>query len=526
MKFLARMSLRSRLLAVLFAAILIVTTTIAATVLTTKERDLRQQTTEAVNAAVWAISASLAREAEGFSAGKAADGQINGLIADAGKVAIGESVVDGVFKGLGVHVTYFAYDPDTKQFMRVMTSISAPDGTRAVGTPLDPKGPVMPVLQKGEVFVGDATILGEAYQTRYEPVFDGAGNIVGAVFAGKSVANIMAVVRETAVQLVIIMAGLIVAASLVCLYLINRALRPIRTLVGIVNRLKDKDYSVDIAAVPSRDEVGALTSACIKLRDDLREGHRVAELAAQQEEEREQRRAEMARLMTQLSRGATDQAAAAEKASASMEQMRSNIRQSAENAAQTEQIALKAARDAAETGAVVTDAVAAMRKIADRITIIQEIARQTDLLALNAAVEAARAGQHGLGFAVVASEVRKLAERSQEAAAEIGQLSGTTLDVSQKAGERLSALVPAIQKTANLVQEISTASQEQSLGVEQINEAIRDLDAVIQQNAAAATEASIASEGASSKLRPAARFAAGPRQTAFRDDPAVEGMAA
>ncbi len=195
----------------------------------------------------------------------------------------------------------------------------------------------------------------------------------------------------------------------------------------------------------------------------------------------------------QMSQGATEQAAAAVQASASMEEMTATIRQTADNAAQTEKIAGQASGEAAETGKAVDEAVLAMRTIAEKITIVQEIARQTDLLALNAAVEAARAGQHGRGFAVVASEVRKLAERSREAAAEIGQLSGRTLQVSESAGEKLRALVPSIRRTADLVQEISAAAREQNAGAEQINAAIRELDSVIQQNAAASTEsASIA----------------------------------
>jgi methyl-accepting chemotaxis protein len=190
----------------------------------------------------------------------------------------------------------------------------------------------------------------------------------------------------------------------------------------------------------------------------------------------------------EVSKGASSQAAAAEEASSSMEQMVSNIKQNADNAQQTDKIANKSAKDAQESGKSVLEAVAAMKEIANKISIIEEIARQTNLLALNAAIEAARAGEHGKGFAVVAAEVRKLAERSQKAAGEINQLSGSTLRVSEKSGEMLDKLVPDIQRTAELVQEITAASKEQDTGAEQINKALQQLERVIQQNASAAEE--------------------------------------
>jgi methyl-accepting chemotaxis protein len=190
----------------------------------------------------------------------------------------------------------------------------------------------------------------------------------------------------------------------------------------------------------------------------------------------------------QVSNGASAQASSAEEASASMEEMGSNIKQNADNSQQTEKIATKSAKDAQESGKCVLEAVAAMKEIATKISIIEEIARQTNLLALNAAIEAARAGEHGKGFAVVAAEVRKLAERSQKAAGEINHLSGTTVKVSEKAGEMLDRLVPDIQKTAELVQEITAASKEQDIGSEQINKALQQLEKVIQQNASAAEE--------------------------------------
>ena len=190
----------------------------------------------------------------------------------------------------------------------------------------------------------------------------------------------------------------------------------------------------------------------------------------------------------EVSNGASAQAASAEEASSSMEEMVSNIKQNADNAQQTDKIATKSAKDAQESGKCVLEAVGAMKEIASKISIIEEIARQTNLLALNAAIEAARAGEHGKGFAVVAAEVRKLAERSQKAAGEINHLSGTTVKVSEKAGEMLDKLVPDIQKTAELVQEITAASKEQDTGSEQINKALQQLEKVIQQNASAAEE--------------------------------------
>lgn len=196
----------------------------------------------------------------------------------------------------------------------------------------------------------------------------------------------------------------------------------------------------------------------------------------------------------ELSQGANEQAASVEEISSAIEEMTATIRQNADNAAQTERIAAKSADDAKESGEAMRHTVNAMKNIADKISIIQEIARQTNLLSLNASIEAARAGEHGRGFAVVASEVQKLAERSQVAAGEISLLSGSSVQIAEKAGEMLGKLVPDIQKTSELVAEINAASSEQANGAQQINIAVQQLNSVVQQNASSAEELAATAE--------------------------------
>jgi methyl-accepting chemotaxis protein len=279
-------------------------------------------------------------------------------------------------------------------------------------------------------------------------------------------------------------------AAITAFWIANTISKGLNRANTVVREVAEGDLT-KTAEITNRDEIGELLGNVNLMIERLRGVVGDALSASENVSAGSQ---ELSASSEQVSQGATEQAASAEEASASMEEMASNIKQNADNAAQTEKIARQSAKDAEESGAAVSRAVDAMRTIAEKIGIVQEIARQTDLLALNAAVEAARAGEHGKGFAVVASEVRKLAERSQSAAAEISAMSSDTVKAASNAGDMLGRLVPDIRKTAELVSEISAACREQDIGASQINEAIQQLDKVTQQNAGASEQMSATSE--------------------------------
>ncbi|MGO8692227.1 MAG: methyl-accepting chemotaxis protein [Rectinemataceae bacterium] len=313
--------------------------------------------------------------------------------------------------------------------------------------------------------------------------------------------------ESSVLSLLLVIAGAMLIGVLLGIYLSSSVRKTVggepAQIAAIAERVAAGDLDVDDS---HRDKATGIYRALLNMTVKLREIVGAIQTAAAQVASGSE---QISTTAQQMSQGSTEQAAGAEEVSSSVEEMTATIKQNTDNSLATENIAKKAAADGEDGGRIVVASVAAMKEIAGKIGVIEEIARQTNLLALNAAIEAARAGEVGRGFAVVASEVRKLAEHSQNAAGEITNLSKTTVETATNAGEMIQKIIPDIRKTAELVQEISASSREQSAGAEQIVKAMIQLDTVIQQNASASEElASMAEElsGQSVQLSEAISF--------------------
>ena len=308
--------------------------------------------------------------------------------------------------------------------------------------------------------------------------------VLPALGAGVAAGAMVAAPEWRGVATLVFLA-LITVTAMIAIHLVRSMTKWIGTISQTLNRLAKGDFD---APVPEFGTFSELKRMSQQFAEFVGEVTRVLTSVRSAANALVAASSQVSSASQALSQGTTEQATSVQEITANLEQMNAIINQNATNSGETRRIAVKGAREAEEGGKAVQETVGAMHKIADRVTIIEEIARQTNLLALNAAIEAARAGDHGRGFSVVASEVRKLSERSQTAAKEIGELATSSVRIAERSGSLLAELLPSIRKTAELVEEVAAGSNEQATGVQQINRAMSQVDSVTERSATAAEQ--------------------------------------
>ncbi|ASP38692.1 chemotaxis protein [Bacterioplanes sanyensis] len=305
-------------------------------------------------------------------------------------------------------------------------------------------------------------------------------------------------VMKNSIQLTLAAVVIALIATITsALWVTNSVRRPLYKVVHHAKQLAEGDLSQQVV-VDRQDELGDLQDAMYQLITRLK--HIIGDVRSSASGLSSAAN-EVSSTSRSLSNAATEQASSVEQTTASVEEISASVQQNTDNAKTTDSIAAQLAQDASSSGQVVADTVKAMQDIAEKIVIIDDIAYQTNLLALNAAIEAARAGDHGRGFTIVASEVRRLAERSRTAALDIGELAQRSVELSQQAGERLHTLVPEVEKTSQLIKEITHASQDQSAGLSQISSAMSQLSSVAQQNASSSEQLDATAEEMTSQAK-------------------------
>lgn len=466
-----------------------------------------------------------------------------------------DEMVDALGRDLGVVATIFVRDGN--DFTRVVTSIQNAEGKRAINTQLGSQSAAYQPIQKKEMYLGSASILGKNYLTVYDPLLSPAGEVIGILFIGisqeQSESTIAAGLKQMNKAVLITTIILAAVGFAAARHFAGSISKPILAAAGMVDALAKGDLRERLN-LKRQDEIGQLAEKLNLLADNQTKHSDLAQQIAQENldvnvalaSEKDQLGQALQRMATQLnavifkiqgvgeqiasgaaqvadssqtlSQGATEQASSLEEISASMTQMASQIRESADHAGEASGLASDAKRAAEQGRQRMQAMVQAMGEISNAssdiskiIKTIDEIAFQTNLLALNAAVEAARAGQHGKGFAVVAEEVRNLAARSAKAAKETAELIESSVGKTRQgegiASETAAAfdeIAGSITKVSDLVNEIASAAREQAEGIGQVNTGLNQIDQVTQLNTASAEESAAAAEelsGQAAELR-------------------------
>lgn len=417
------------------------------------------------------------------------------------------ALVDEILEDLGDTATIFARKDD--DFIRVITNIKKNDGSRAVGTLLGTASAAYDSVMRGELYVGNAVILGKEYITAYDPIISSAGDVVGILYVGvpdiKNSEQVQSRLRAELIKITVIAIVIILCGISLSYYIVQQIIvKRIKLLEKAVSNL-EKGKLDERLEEGRQDEIGVLISMLNTSLDRLEE---MVSLIKYNADSMLSSTHEISKGNESLAQRTTEQASAIEEVAATVEENNSTITNNADNAHKANTVAQDTIALAESGGKLMQDSLDAIgeisnssKRIEEIITVIDEIAFQTNLLALNAAVEAARAGDHGRGFAVVASEVQNLAQRSRNASKDIGELIRESLvkvdngnQLTQKAGDSIKSIIEAINSVAGFVAEISVASDEQRRGSDQINTALVEIDNMTQQNASLVEETSAASE--------------------------------
>lgn len=303
MKILARMSLSTKIVTVFSMALLMLTVTLTSIYIFKRYNEELAHMSERLHGAMIYLAEVLPEETSALNGAAPRAGALSGLVRGEGTVFIRAELFDRISEVTGTHVTYFDRNPASGEFQRIMTSVQRPDGSRAVGTVLDPNGPAHAALVSGNIFAGRVDILGTPYDTLYEPVFDSNGRVVGSVFAGVPQAQFAATIRDFVMALLLPVLGILILTVAGGYLFVIRQMRPLRDLGHVVERLAARDYEIAIAEATAVDDIGALTRACIELRDDLIKGAEVARKAALQDAEREEKSTQLTRVVDDLRSG-------------------------------------------------------------------------------------------------------------------------------------------------------------------------------------------------------------------------------